>query len=601
MNMKGKTVITGNTGGNLCLAGNSVVTITGALDNDASIGVSLERSNRAFTSGYVTNNGSATANSHFSADIDGASLSLDEGEVKLTAPYDYYLSTESELTNAVTNGTSPLSIKLTGDIALSNYVDIPANKTVTLDLNGKKLDRGLSALTDYGIVIRVETDGTLIVKDSGTGGTITGGYDATGGGICVLGTLNFEGGTISGCSGTKGGAIYTTTSGTVNMSGGTISGNTATDGGGIYNNGTLTISGGSITGNTVTEHGGGAVTNYGTLTINGGSFTNNSTVGNGGGIWSNQDISLKGLVNISDNTGRGGTNNLYLAGSTKINVTGALTGSSIGIGMDNYVRKFTSGFSANNSGAAPSDYFSMDDSGYGVATVNNEAYAGIAYWDHEWTGGNTDGHVVSTKRVLTDSYSTITTDELTESGWYVLSGDNVFNDRIIMSNDIKFILMDGSDAEFKKGIRSGAGSTLTIYAQENGTGKIRATGSGQYESAAIGADENTEGGSLIIHGGTITASSSKNNAAGIGGGNGEKCGHGQEQRSRHRQRPGERHPAQHHHLWRHRHGHGRQLCCGHRWWREMQQRHHQDLRRHHHGHRRRHRLNRHSRRRRRHR
>ena len=145
------------------------------------------------------------------------------------------VSTEDELTTAISGGTT-VSVTLTADIALSNYVDIPSSKTVTIDLNGHKLDRGLSKLTSYGIVIRVETGGTLTVKDSAGGGTITGGYDATGGGICVLGTLNFESGTISGCYGTRGGAIYTTSDGTVNMSGGSITGNRASEAGdGIYN------------------------------------------------------------------------------------------------------------------------------------------------------------------------------------------------------------------------------------------------------------------------------------------------------------------------------------------------------------------------------
>ena len=272
------------------------------------------------------------------------------------------VSTEDALNSAISDGAD---IKLTADIALSNYVDISSSKTVTIDLNGHKLNRGLSELTSYGIVIRVENGGTLTVKDSGSGGTITGGYDATGGGICVLGTLNFESGTISGCYGTKGGAIYTTSDGIVNMTGGTISGNTSTDGGGIYNNGTLTISGGTITGNNVTEHGGGAVSNHGTLTVNGGSFTNNSTVGNGGGIWSNQNISMSGSVTIKDNTNA--PNNLYLSGSsTKINVTGAMTGSNIYVSLSDYDRTFTSGFGSNNSGAQPSDFFTPDVDGLSV-------------------------------------------------------------------------------------------------------------------------------------------------------------------------------------------------------------------------------------------
>ena len=460
------------------------------------------------------------------------------------------VSTESELTSAISSGTT-VSVKLTADIALSNYVDIPSSKTVTIDLNDHSLNRGLSELTSYGIVIRVETGGTLTVKDSAGGGTITGGYDATGGGICVLGTLNFESGTISGCNGTKGGAIYITSDGTVNMTGGTISGCSASDCGGIYNNGTLTISGGTIQ-NCTSGQGGGGVVNYGAAYITGGTITGNTAKTRGGGVWNDEDASLTvtggtitgntagtnggGLFSkshiimrdnpvITGNTVGGSANNLYLVGDKQIICDGGAftSGASIGVTLENYGRKFTNLYSFNNDDTAPATYFTMDNSSYAVALVDGEAYPGILYVERSWEGSNTGGHVKSETKTCT-SYSTISTTELTDDGWYVLSGENVFNDRIIISADVKLILADGSNAEFTKGIRSGNGSKLTIYAQSGGTGTLRATGSGDAANAAIGATENTMGGSLIIHGGTIDASASEDYGAGIGGGDGESSG-----------------------------------------------------------------------------
>ena len=441
------------------------------------------------------------------------------------------VSSESALTTAISGGTT-ISVKLTENIALSNYVDIPSSKTVTIDLNGHTLDRGLSELTSYGIVIRVENGGTLTVKDSGTGGTITGGYDATGGGICVLGTLNFESGTISGCTGTRGGAIYTTSDGTVNMTGGTITGNTATDGGGIYNNGTLTISGGTIQSNNVTEHGGGAVSNHGTLTINGGTFTNNSGMGNGGGIWTNQDISMQGLVTIKNNTGNGGsTNNLYLAGeSTKINVTGAFTeGTDIHVSLEKYARTVTSGYTTYHGSTAPTTYFTADVEGLTVSYLFSEVYfttsaTSALYVECSWTGGDTDGHLVKTTKLATGVSNYSDTEDLS-AGWYVFSGDQEYSKRPRCHGDVNFILKDGCNVEFTKGIHINKGRTLTIYCQSYGSnmGKLRATGDGGSASngdAAIGGNNEVVGGNLVIHGGDIYAYPYHNDAAGIGGGDG---------------------------------------------------------------------------------
>lgn len=76
------------------------------------------------------------------------------------------VSTEDELNNAITDGAD---IKLTADITLSDYVNINDSKTVTIDLNGHSLNRGLSELTSLGNVIRVQTSSTLTIKDSGSG------------------------------------------------------------------------------------------------------------------------------------------------------------------------------------------------------------------------------------------------------------------------------------------------------------------------------------------------------------------------------------------------------------------------------------------------
>ena len=70
---------------------------------------------------------------------------------------------------------------------------VVGNAAVTLDLNGHKIDRNLTGAVADGNVITV--DGNLTVTDSGTGGSITGGFnDGKGGGVYVRsGTFNVSG------------------------------------------------------------------------------------------------------------------------------------------------------------------------------------------------------------------------------------------------------------------------------------------------------------------------------------------------------------------------------------------------------------------------
>ena len=100
------------------------------------------------------------------------------------------VSSYADLQTAINNAAGKTEIQLTGDIELSTYpLYVDAGKTIILDLNGKKIDRGLNSPTGNGHVIVVS--GTLTVTDNSIekNGKITGGYDSTSGGVgaCTAG------------------------------------------------------------------------------------------------------------------------------------------------------------------------------------------------------------------------------------------------------------------------------------------------------------------------------------------------------------------------------------------------------------------------------
>ena len=118
----------------------------------------------------------------------------------------------------LTNGNT---YTLSANISISNYLYIASGSTVTIDLNGQTLIRNLAAAVSNGFIIKNE--GTLIIQDSGTGGSIRGGYNNNdGGGVYNNGTLTMTGGTITGnrvASGKNGAGIYNSTTATLNISG----------------------------------------------------------------------------------------------------------------------------------------------------------------------------------------------------------------------------------------------------------------------------------------------------------------------------------------------------------------------------------------------
>ena len=178
------------------------------------------------------------------------------------------------------------------DLIASAYRDpirIKEGENVTLDLNGHTLSRNLSSLRDSGHVLVVQKGATLTIKDSSgnNSGRITGGYSKDGSGIYVYGTLNFEGGTVTGNNASGNGAGIYVKGGTVNFSGGVISDNKAERyGAGIFccENSTLNITGGTIRNNSAALDGGGIHLNNSVAAVENAEINNNSAK-NGGGLF----------------------------------------------------------------------------------------------------------------------------------------------------------------------------------------------------------------------------------------------------------------------------------------------------------------------------
>ncbi len=204
--------------------------------------------------------------------------------------------------SATTNGI----IKLYADFSAEN-ADFPlvfSGKSVTLDLNGHTLDRGLTEGKEDGYVIGVDGESavvTLTDTSEAKSGKVCGGNNVNyGGGVYVSrGTFVLENGSIYGNTSLQGGGIYVGAGATADIRGGSIENNKAQglvgygdkyyegQGGAIYALGAISMSGGVVCDNTAELFGGIYVfaassdTSNGAFTLSGGILKNNAMTYNG--------------------------------------------------------------------------------------------------------------------------------------------------------------------------------------------------------------------------------------------------------------------------------------------------------------------------------
>ena len=278
---------------------------------------------------------------------------------------------------------------LTADVNTDGYIYVPAGVTATIDLAGYTIDRGLTSAVENGYVIKVE--GTLTLTDSGTGGTVKGGWDS---------------GHVS--------CVRVNGSGNFTLAGGTLIGNTSITGSAVYcayPSSHVTMIGGKITGDVC------GIDASGYLTISGGEISGNSQRG----IYPwEYSISISGNPRI---TGNGNVNvGLYYDNAAYLTVVGALTeGANIGISPNSTPTAsspvtVTSGYGTYNT-ASPNTYFTLDNNSFvlGWNEDRTEVAVGTALYTVDF---DMNGHGDAIDAVSLLSGCKLMKPEPTADGWF---------------------------------------------------------------------------------------------------------------------------------------------------------------------------------------
>ena len=452
------------------------------------------------------------------------------------------VTTDAEIRAAMQN--DGVTIRVDADIDLSNStLSIPAGNTVTLDLNGHKLDRKLTKRGEGGgQVITVRQGATLNLSN----GTLAGGWGGAGG------ALVNEGGTVeltdvtvtNNVADDRGGGICNRDGGVLTMTGGAITNNHSNDksgakgGGGFFNeeNATATLTNVIITGNEAKVCGGGGICNFGTLTLDGCTIQNNAAITNGGGIWQEGTLNVQGANIVTGNTTVDNKpNNLFLKTGALLTVTGSLAGSTILVDMESGTGTLTSGYNTHNSGVDPATFFQSEWPDIIAVTLeNNEVQLGSSlaegdyyYIDNHWS----DGKLTYETKILHPGEYTLLTPAYHEDTDLFLSGNYVVvtNDKgykchydgiAYVTANTKIILCDGAKLEIEGCLLVAQNEVvLDVYGQVNNTGVLQTHGDithygENYPGIGSGKDDVTD---MYFHGGHIIAKG-EYSYAGIGGG-----------------------------------------------------------------------------------
>lgn len=267
-------------------------------------------------------------------------------------------------------------IILTADINMENYLTVSANTTVTLNLNGYKLDRGQTSSSGSGYIFTIK--GSLTIKDENTGS-----YNANP--SYVVNDETVTGGLITGA--------YSTSS------------NRAIN---VYSGGRLNLYGGTITGNYCDRNqNDSGLCGAGIAVFEGASF---GIQGNPK-VYGNKRFYYKSFYD----------DNIYVFGNTnKIQIDGPLTS---GAELHVFVTadgNITNGYKSQNNNEDPGNYFIPEDLLFQIEWNNNKTEAKKTYYIGEMSDSNT-------KVTLKASDSAPNTNNTNKESWNALknvSGGN---------------------------------------------------------------------------------------------------------------------------------------------------------------------------------
>ena len=371
INMQGKIVLNNNYYQNasgvreaksIWLVQDQTINITGKIASNSQIYLQMAAPG-VFTSGFKTNSAGTTS------DVWESNLST--YVVRLNASGECELGTagiadawNNSIKSSLANGGNLYSFSATdnwqagtagsfgGGVGYGTVNDtgsytgnlrVPKGANISMNLNGKTIDRKLTSAIDNGYVLLVY--GNLTITDTVGGGKFAGG-------------------------------------------------NTKGNGGGIYvaNGGTLTINGGTVSGNHALSFGGGIyIENGGTVNMYGGVITDNHADENGGGVYVTEGavFNLHGSPAVKANKSKTNlTDNVFLPGSSLININGTVnagtTDSYVGVTLDKGLgtcTKYVSGTVAESRFAADNDIeYMIQKNGNNINIVENTALTMAQKW-----------------------------------------------------------------------------------------------------------------------------------------------------------------------------------------------------------------------------
>ncbi len=349
---------------NVFLQDGQTITISGTFedieDRNEKLSVTVnDPETRVFTSGFEATNPNADPTDYFDCDEAEKNWIISEknGEVGFEKYYWGVLC--DDIKKIAESESKEGTIKLDHDAVWYSFVkggsntglEIPSDVTLTIDLNGHKIDRNLNDgvykydwTGEQGLAGNVIiNDGTLTLNDTSDSqkGMLTGGsaHFSYSSGCCVYnkGTFTLLGGKLTGNRGSYG-AVLNEYSAIFNLYGGEISGNYSSQ---------RSQTSGAIQNGTVNVHGSPVVKDNYNLSIES-DYDGQNGLDDERVTKTISNISSK--LNIDD----------PLEGGAELHYTG-------GLGA------FTNGYSTNNVDTVPNTYFKSDRANTEIKLVNGEA------------------------------------------------------------------------------------------------------------------------------------------------------------------------------------------------------------------------------------